>query len=134
MLMFLSKRFLKFIIAGGLAASLHWMSRIALSEVVSYLTAIILSFFIGLFSGYILNRVLVFPESELPFKLQLIRFLAINLGTMPFIWATAYYGEMLLRPIVIDTAVRQAIAHAAGVSLPILTSFFLYSIWAFRIR
>lgn len=127
----ISRKYLTFLAASGAAALIHWLARILLSGYVDFLISLVLSFFIGLFAGYILNKTYVFPESELPMKTQLSRFFLINIVTMPAIWLTSL-GLDIAFFFIQDTVVRQSVAHGFAIMLPAVTSYFFYKFFAFK--
>ncbi len=127
----ISRKYLTFLAASGTAAVIHWLSRILLSGYVDFLISLVLSFFIGLIAGYILNKIYVFPESGLPMKTQLYRFFLINIVTMPAIWLTSI-GLDIAFFFIQNTVVRQSVAHGFAVMLPAVTSYFFYKFFAFK--
>ena len=74
-----NSRFSRFLIAGGLAASANLSSRILFSQFFSFPVAVVLAFFVGLSTGYLLSRHLVFNPSSNPRHLEMGYYILINL-------------------------------------------------------
>ncbi len=127
----ISKRYLKFLAAGGIAALAHWASRIVLSGYVDFFASLVISYVVGLIFAYLLNRKYVFPESELPMKHQVSRFFLINIITMPAVWLTSIGLDHAFY-FIDDKLIRQSIAHAFAVMLPAVSSYFFYKVFAFK--
>ena len=50
------ERFLRFLLSGGVAAAVNWLSRILFSQWLDYGTAVTLAFFCGMRTGFVLFR------------------------------------------------------------------------------
>ena len=127
---FLSRQYAVFLVVGGVAALLHWASRIALSFWLPFEVAVFLSYFIGLVTAFLLNRQYVFPRTNLALRVQVQRFILVNLIAMPIVWITA----VALYDVfwwVTDNWVREAVSHGLAVTVPAITSFIAYKFFAF---
>ena len=76
---FLTKQFLGFLIAGGVAALLHWIIRIILSIWLPFSLAVISAYGFGIAIAFLLNSYFVFPNSNRPRWNQSRDFILINL-------------------------------------------------------
>src|SRR5258706_2489790 len=70
---------IKFLFAGAAAALVNFSARIAFSLFVPYTVAIVLAFFLGITTAFVLNRQFVFSGSTNRLHAQILWFLAVNL-------------------------------------------------------
>jgi putative flippase GtrA len=128
---FFSRQFVGFLIAGGVAASLHWLTRILLSLVMPFSWAVVFAYGVGMTIAFLLNSYYVFPASDKPVKKQARDFFAINLAFFPVVWiASLSLNEALLDFGIVHYS--EEIAHALAISLPIMATFLFYKFFAFR--
>jgi putative flippase GtrA len=128
---FLSRQFAGFLAVGGLAALLHWLSRVLLSALMPYSAAVALAYVVGMSVAFVLNSYYVFPTSDKPVARQARDFVAINLAFFPVVWVTAMgLNEVLPRMGIVQYS--EEVAHALAISLPVLATFLLYKFYAFR--
>ncbi len=129
---FLSVRFIKFLIAGGIAALINISSRILLNYYLPYSVSIVAAYIIGMTTAYILNRWLVFGASVKGQSYELIMFTLVNLlavgQTLAISLLLAYYAL----PALGVTWQARTIAHIIGVIVPVFTSFVGHKYWSFR--
>ena len=76
---FFTKQFLGFLLVGGVAALLHWLSRIMLSNWMSFSSAVVIAYLFGMLTAFILNSFFVFPKSDKPKIKQARDFIFTNL-------------------------------------------------------
>ena len=126
------KQLFLFLVTGGAAAGLNWGSRFVFSQFVSFETAIILSFIVGLLSGFFLMRTFVFDGTSKAVAPQVGRYIFINLIALAqTLTITLLLAEWLLPNIgIIDHT--EALAHFAGVATPLATSYFGHKWYTFR--
>ena len=130
LLLYFSKQFLYFILAGASAASINFFSRILLRNYLDILVSAVLAYSIALIIAFFLYRKLVFPFSSTPFRTQSIRFLIIQLGCMPLVififtlLADLFYSLGM-------SVYSEPLAHAISIGLPALITFLLYKLFVF---
>mgnify|MGYP001184313210 CR=1 FL=1 len=130
LLLYFSKQFLYFILAGASAASVNFFSRILLRNYLDILVSAILAYSIALIIAFFLYRKLVFPFSSTPFKTQSIRFLIIQLSCMPLVisiftlLADLFYNLGM-------SVYSEPLAHAISIGTPALITFLLYKLFVF---
>lgn len=127
---FFTKQFLGFLAVGGLAAFLHWLSRIILSAWMSFSDAVIVAYAIGMSVAFILNSFFVFPKSDKPKYKQARDFVIVNLAFLPVVWGSSMAFEHGLRSI--GVAYSQALAHGIAVAMPMFATFLIYKFFAFK--
>lgn len=122
----------KFIIVGGISALLNWSSRFIFSIWLTYELSIILSFFVGLISGFILMKIFVFHKSGKPFFQQAIYFLGVNMFALVLTLIISVFLARTLFPAIGFREGAEAVAHLIGISAPIVTSYFGHKYLTFK--
>jgi len=130
--LYLSRQFGRFLLAGGLAALVNWVSRFAFNLVMSYAAAIVAAFAVGMTVGFVLNKRYVFPYGQRPVAAEMSFFVLFNLAAFPITWVIAYVlGEWLL-PGLMPRQLALALGHGCGVAVPALLNFVLHKFITFR--
>lgn len=130
---FLSRQFVAYLLVGASAALLHWLARIAINQFLSYSTAVVLAYGVGMTVAFILNRSFVFPLSDKPIQKQIRDFMLINISFFPVVWGVSLALNSWFRGLGM-VLYTQGLAHAIAISLPVLATFLLYKFVAFRER
>lgn len=124
--------FAGFVVAGGISAVCNFLSRILLSNFVSYPVAIVLAYLVGMLTAFILMRSHVFRLSRKRIDHQVMAFVTVNmlsvLQTLAVSLAFAWY---LLPWFGVERHV-ETLAHAVGMVVPIASSYILHKRWTFR--
>jgi putative flippase GtrA len=126
------RQFLLFLVIGGFAALVNVASRIAFSHWMTYSIAIVAAYLCGMITAFVLNRAIVFREASNALKHQLFWFTVINL--------LAVAQTLLVSLVLADYAFpyihldwhRETVAHAIGVAVPVLSSFFGHKYLSFK--
>lgn len=133
----LESRFFRFLLAGGLAALFNFGSRFVYSAFVDFSTAVVLAFFTGLTIGYVLNKLFVFAASRNSVAQEVLWFVLVNLFALVQTWGlSVYLAGWLPGYIPLEgprgLEIAQAIAHGAGILLPVFTSYIGHKYLTFR--
>lgn len=133
----LGSRFVRFLLAGGLAALVNFGSRFFYNLFVDFSTAVVLAFFTGLTTGYILNKRYVFTSSGNSMVQEIGWFVFVNLIALVQTWGLSVYMVQVLpdyMPVegAAGRELAEAIAHGAGVLLPVFTSYIGHKYLTFR--
>jgi putative flippase GtrA len=128
---------MRFLLAGGLAALINFGSRFVYNLFVDFSTAVVLAFITGLTTGYLLNKKYVFTSSGNTVVQEIGWFVLINLLALAQTWGLSVYLVQVLPGYVsTDTPARrelvEAVAHGAGVLLPVFTSYLGHKYLTFR--
>lgn len=127
------RQFLKFLLSGGLAAFLNWSSRMLFSMWLPYETAIVLAFFVGLTSGFIIMRRFVFRgQQKSTSRRQALNYFIVNMLALA---QTFGISVALVRwgfPSLGILQNTEALAHLIGVLTPVVTSYFGHKYFTFR--
>ena len=128
-----TQQFMRFLLAGGFAAMANFGSRFIFSLAVDFQTAVVLAFVTGLTTGYLLNKRYVFTNSANSRSHEMGWFFAINMLALAQTWGlSVYLAEYLLPGILDKRPLIEAIAHLAGILLPVFTSFIGHKYLTFR--
>lgn len=120
-----------------MAALINFGSRFAYNLFVDFSTAVVLAFLTGLTTGYILNKLFVFTTSGNSMAREVWWFVVINLFALAQTWGLSVYLADILPghlPVSADSQreVAEAIAHGAGILLPVFTSYIGHKYLTFR--
>jgi putative flippase GtrA len=130
--LYLSKQFGRFLIAGGVALVLNWLSRFVFNWYVSFGWAIVMAYLVGILVAFTLNKIFVFPYSERSLNFELFFFIVVNLAAFPFVWAIGYVlGEWIF----INWFPKQlalALGHGIAITSPVFVNFVLHKVFTFR--
>ncbi len=130
----ISRQFILFVLAGGIAAAANFLSRIALSEVMRYVPAIVLAYCIGMLTAFLLNRAFVFTTADNPVSQQVRWFLLVNLlAVLQTVLISLFFARWLF-PLTGMDFHPETVAHAIGVAVPVITSYLGHRRWTFRTR
>jgi len=130
--MIFSKEFLLFLFAGSIAALGNFLSRIYFNNFFSYSTSIFFSYCVGIVIAYFLMKIFVFkPSNNSIFKSSLY-FIFINLLAVLQTWAVSLYlANSLLPSLNIQQNIKE-IAHAVGIIIPFMTSYYGHKLLTFK--
>jgi putative flippase GtrA len=127
-----SKQFAFFLGCGGLAAGLNWGSRFFFSIFFQFEIAVILAFFVGLLSGFILMRMFVFEGGGQSLAAQARRYMVVNIFALVETLIISIFCAHWLLPTIGVKEYVEAFAHLVGVLAPVATSYFGHKFWTFR--
>jgi putative flippase GtrA len=117
------RRFVLFLIAGGVAAGVNILSRIALSWAMPYESAIVAAYLVGMTAAYLLNKAFVFDPSGRGVSGEYLRFALVNLIAVAQVWVVSVGLARVVFPALGFTWHSETVAHVIGVSVPIFTSY-----------
>ena len=129
---FASRQFLVFLLTGGLAAVVNFVSRIAYDIWVDFSTAIILAYLTGMITAFILARTFVFTESRTTLRRSVLLFSLVNLTAVAQTWLISMGLALFALPALGVSRFVPEIAHAVGVMVPAFTSYLGHKYWSFR--
>jgi putative flippase GtrA len=117
------RRFVSFVVVGGIAAAVNVLSRIALNLVMSYEIAIIFAYICGMTTAYILNKGFVFSQSGRAVHDEYFRFTIVNVVAAAQVWIVSVGLARFIFPWLHFDWHADTIAHAIGVVIPVFTSY-----------
>lgn len=128
-----SPSFLRFLVASGVAALVNILSRMAFSTVLPYEVAIVVAFFLGLTTAFVLNRTMVF-RADGRLADQFGRFALVNAVALVQVWLVSVLLARWGLPALGVTWHAETIAHVVGVVSPVVTSYFAHRHYTFKPR
>ena len=127
----LHSEFSRFVLTGGFAAGVNFLSRIALSQFMTYRFAVFFAYLIGMITAFILSKIFVFQKSGQSATNEFIKFSIVNVIAVIQVWlisvGLAEYGF----PAIKFTFHPEAVAHLIGISVPVLTSYYGHKYFTF---
>ena len=119
----MNREVLAFVVAGGIAAGVNWLSRIALSAIMVLELAVVVAYLIGMTTAYVLNRSFVFAKSNRTIRDEYVRFAIVNVIALAQVFLVTIGLARFVFPALGFTWYADEIAHAVGVASPIVTSY-----------
>lgn len=120
----LNSEFNRFVLTGGFAAGVNFLSRIGLSEFMSYRMAVFVAYIIGMITAYTLAKIFVFEKSHQLVHHEFAKFTIVNVVAVIQVWlisvGLAEYGF----PAINFTFYPEEVAHLIGISVPVITSYY----------
>jgi putative flippase GtrA len=126
------KRFIAYLLAGGVAALLNWSSRFLFSLWFNYPVSIVLAFIVGLISGFSLMRWLVFDGAGKSAATQVPYYLLVNLLALVQTLCVSLILAKWVIPAVGLSIRPEGPAHLIGVLVPVVTSYFGHKYFTFK--
>ena len=131
-LLYANRQFATFLIVGAVAAGVNVGARLLLSVVLAYPAAVALAYAVGMAAAFVLNRLLVFPNSTRSLTHNVVYFIVVNAIAFPQVLGVSWLlGEVLLPPL-LGIAAGETVGHALGVASPAFSSFALHKFITFR--
>jgi putative flippase GtrA len=122
----------RFLLAGGAAAVVNVLTRIALTPLVGYSGSIVLAFLVGLTTAWLLFRRYVFGPSSGNRAAEYLRFGLVNIAALAQVWVVSVLLADYVFPYIGFGFHTYTVAHVIGVLSPIATSFVAHRRWSFR--
>lgn len=121
-----------FVVAGAIAAAANYGSRFVLSSWVSFPVAVALAYVVGMAVAFVLMRTYVFTSRTGSLRPQVIWFAIVNvLALAQTLVVSVALAKWLLPALgIVDRA--EAIGHAIGVVVPVVSSYFGHRWRTFR--
>ena len=120
----ISRRFAGFLVASGIAAGVNFASRFAFDVFAPYAVAIVLAYGVVMATAFVLNRRFVFTDAGRPLHHQAGWFVAVNVAAVLQTLAVSLLLARWVLPAIGWTWEPEAVAHAVGIAVPAVTSYF----------
>ncbi|MFC5078836.1 GtrA-like protein [Vibrio thalassae] len=127
-----SRQFVMFLCTGGFAAAVNFGSRIFFSQYVSFSTAIVLAYLMGMVTAFALARVFVFTDSKNSVVRSAFYFTLINIAAIAQTWIVSMLLAYYILPFFNISKYIHEISHLIGVLVPVFTSFIGHKSLSFR--
>ena len=125
-------RFLRFLLCGGLAAAVNWLSRFLWSTFLPFGAAVIAAYATGMVVAFVLFRELVFERGGGQVPDQVRNFIIVNLVGMFMTWALANLLVFKVLPGMGAVSHVEGIGHGIAIFAPVVTSWFGHRSLTFR--
>ncbi len=129
---FRSRQFILFLLTGGTAATVNFVSRIFYNNWLDYSTSILVAYLTGMVTAFILFRIYVFKGSSESLFRSVLIFTIVNVVAVAQTWAVSMGMAYYVLPGAGITYFAPEIAHAAGIVVPVFTSYLGHKHWSFR--
>ncbi|MFT8417530.1 MAG: GtrA family protein [Acetobacter sp.] len=124
--------FVRFLMTGGIAAAMNIGSRYLLNDFVPFGWSVMLAYFIGMLTAYILARIFVFTPTDRGIASELWRFALVNLVALLIVWTTTMVLAFEIFPAIRFTWHPEDVAHFIGVLSPVIPSFIGHKYFSFK--
>ena len=124
--------FIQFLLVGGVAALINFISRIFINEFVSYRVAVVLAYLIGMLTAFILSKIYVFEKSGRHHLHELRDFTLVNILAVIQVWLISVGLAEYFFPWIGFNFFAPEIAHLIGLAVPAVTSYFGHKYFSFR--
>lgn len=119
----LASRFARFLITGGIAASVNVVSRYFLSMTMDYRWAVIVAYLCGMTTAWVLSRLFVFEETGRGRAAEYARFGLVNMVAAAQVWVVSVGLAEYAFPKLGFGWHPEEVAHVIGVIVPVFTSY-----------
>ena len=124
--------FMQFLLVGGLAAGVNFVSRIGFSELVSFRVAVVLAYIVGMITAFILSKLYVFDKSGRHYIEELKDFTIVNIFAVIQVWLISVGLAEYFFPYINFSFYPEEVAHLIGLGIPAVTSYFGHKHFSFR--
>jgi putative flippase GtrA len=129
---FLSKEFLGFLITGGIAATVNFVSRIYFNQTYSFSVSVVFAYLLGMLTAFILARVFVFNKSSRSIGRSAVIFSLVNVLALAQTWLISMGLNYHVLPSIGVEIFVPEISSAIGIIFPVFTSYLGHKYWSFK--
>jgi putative flippase GtrA len=129
---FFSRQFFGFLITGGIAATVNFLSRIFYNQYVSFSSSVIFAYLTGMVTAFILAKIFVFKASTQSIKRSAILFSLVNVLAIAQTWLISMSLNFYILPALGFENYVAEIASAVGIAFPVFTSYLGHKRWSFK--
>ncbi|ABP33547.1 GtrA family protein [Polynucleobacter asymbioticus] len=129
---FFSKQFISFLITGGIAATVNFLSRIFYNQYCSFSSAVIFAYLTGMVSAFVLARLFVFKSTSQSLKRSAVFFTLVNVIAALQTWIISMGFNYYVLPAFGVDQYAAEIASAIGIAFPVFTSYLGHKRWSFK--
>ena len=118
-----SHQFIMFLVAGGVVAMVNFISRFYYDDIMTFGSAVVMSYLTGMVVAFLLMRLFVFEKNKERLKLEIFFFLLVNTFAIFLTWGVSVGLAEYLFPVIRFSWYRFEIAHIIGISVPVFSSY-----------
>lgn len=127
----INSEFSRFVLTGGFAAGVNFLSRIGFSEFMSYRFAVFIAYLVGMVTAFILAKILVFDKSSQSTSHEFARFTLVNIVAVVQVWLISVGLAEYAFPVIDFIFYPEEVAHLIGISVPVVTSYYGHKYFTF---
>lgn len=127
----MTRQFLSFVLAGGIAAGVNWGSNLGLNLLMPLEVSVVVAYGLGMTTAFILTRFFVFEPSGRSPAEEYTRFAIVNAVALVQVWIVTITLARFVLPWIGWTFMPEATSHFIGVASPIVTSYFGHRYFTF---
>ena len=117
------RRFLAFLLTGGVAAAANVFSRIVFDLVMSYEAAVLVAYLVGMTTAFFLAKMFVFSGTGRSLHVEYGRFALVNVAALIQVFVVSVMLAKGVFPAIGLDWNAELIAHVIGVLSPVLVSY-----------
>jgi putative flippase GtrA len=129
---FFSREFIGFLIAGGIAAMVNFLSRIYFNQYVSFSSSVLLAYLVGMVTAFILAKLFVFKASKQSIRRSVLFFIFVNVLAIAQTWLISMGFNFYILPALGFEKYVPEISSAIGIVFPVFTSYLGHKHWSFK--
>ena len=84
-----SRQFIMFLVAGGVAATVNFISRFYYNDIMAFGSAVVISYLTGMIVAFLLMRLFVFEKTKKRLKIEFFLFLLVNFFAILLTWGVS---------------------------------------------
>lgn len=127
----MSREFASFVVAGGLAAGVNWVTNLILHLFMPLEISVVLAYGVGMTTAYLLTRFFVFAASGRSPQQEYFRFAIVNVVALAQVWCVTIVLARFILPAIGWTFEPAATSHLVGIASPVVTSYFAHKYFTF---
>jgi len=124
--------FVKFMLVGGFAAVVNFLSRILFSDWMDFRWAVLFAYLVGMVTAYLMSKLFVFESSGKHALHEFLHFTLVNLAAVAQVWVISVVLAEYLLPKMGVVSYREDIAHFVGLVIPVFSSYYGHKYFSFR--
>ncbi len=129
---FFSKEFMSFLITGGIAAAVNFLSRIFYNQYCSFSSSVIYAYLTGMITAFILAKIFVFKSGTQSVRRSAIIFALVNVVAAAQTWLISIGLNYYFLPMIGLKNFVPEISSAVGIVFPVFTSYLGHKHWSFK--
>ncbi len=129
---FQSKQFFLFVLTGGFAAAVNFLSRIVYNWYVGFTLAVVLAYLTGMVVAFLLAKGFVFQNSQQSISKSSLGFVVVNIFAIVQTLLISLFLANFLLPNFQQLQYQHEIAHICGVIFPVFTSYLGHKYYSFK--
>lgn len=121
-----------YLASGGIAAAANYGSRFVFSLWLPFEAAVVAAYLVGMVTAFLLMRRFAFTDSQTSTRQQVLGFCIVNgAAVLQTVLVSSLLARVVL-PALGAPGNHEAISHAVGVAVPVITSYFGHRYLTFR--